>query len=141
MVPTSSEGVGYVEEVCHSHHCPGPAGPPSARAGLNIFACEPEWGALAREIGGDQVKVFIVTTALQDPHHIQARPSLIARMRRADLLVCTGAELEIGWLPLVLHKAHNGRVMPGQPGHFLAATQVRLLERCLLYTSDAADES
>ncbi len=103
--------------------------PLSAQAALNVFACEPEWGALARTIGGDAATVFTATTAHQDPHHIQARPSLIARMRRADLLVCTGAELEIGWLPLLLRKAHNGRVQPGQLGYFLAANQVRLLER------------
>ncbi len=100
-----------------------------ARADLRVFACEPEWGALAQVLGGDAVQVFTATTALQDPHHIQARPSLIARMRRADLLVCTGAELEIGWLPLLLRKAHNGRIQPGRPGHFLAANQVRLRER------------
>ncbi len=103
--------------------------PLSAQARLHVFACEPEWGALTREIGADDVNIFTATTARQDPHHIQARPSLIARMRRADLLVCTGAELEIGWLPLLLRKAHNGRVQPGRPGYFLAANQVRLLER------------
>ncbi len=103
--------------------------PLSAQAALNIFACEPEWGALAHEIGGDDARVFTATTAHQDPHHIQARPSLITRMRRADMLVCTGAELEIGWLPLLLRKARNGHVQPGQPGYFLATNQVRLLER------------
>ncbi len=100
-----------------------------ALATLQVFACEPEWAALTRELGGDAVKVFTATTARQDPHHIQARPSLIARMRRADLLVCTGAELEIGWLPLLLRKASNGKVQPGRPGHFLAAEQLPLLER------------
>ncbi len=103
--------------------------PLCAQASLNVFACEPVWGALAQEIAGDQGSVFTATTARQDPHHIQARPSLIARMRRADMLACTGAELEIGWLPLLLRKAHNGKVQPGRPGHFLAANQVRLLER------------
>jgi zinc/manganese transport system substrate-binding protein len=65
---------------------------------------------------------------LQDPHHIQARPSLIARARKADLLVCTGAELETGWLPLLLRKAGNAGIQPGQSGHFLAAEQVELLD-------------
>ena len=72
----------------------------AALAALNIFACEPEWGALAKELGGDKASVYVATTALQDPHRIEARPSLIARARSADLVVCTGAELEIGWLPL-----------------------------------------
>ena len=74
----------------------------AAHAALKVFACEPEWGALARELGGPQVEVTVATTALQDPHHIQARPSLIARARSADLVVCTGAELEEAWLPLLL---------------------------------------
>src|SRR6266478_2978573 len=62
-----------------------------ALAALNILACEPEWGALSKEIGGDKVTVYTATTALQDPHRIEARPSLIARSRNADLMVCTGA--------------------------------------------------
>ena len=68
-----------------------------AAAALKVFACEPEWGALAQEIGGDKLDVYTATTALQDPHQIQARPSLIAKVRNADMLVCTGAELE-NWL-------------------------------------------
>jgi zinc/manganese transport system substrate-binding protein len=98
------------------------------RAELNVFACEPEWGALASEIGGDKVTVFTATTAHQDPHQVQARPALIARLRAADLAVCTGAELEIGWMPVLLRQAANGRVQPGSPGYFEAAQQVRLLE-------------
>ncbi|MGH8442793.1 MAG: metal ABC transporter solute-binding protein, Zn/Mn family, partial [Nevskiaceae bacterium] len=70
-----------------------------AQAALEVFACEPEWGALAKALGGEEVDVYTATTALQDVHKIQARPSLIAKYRQADLLVCTGAELEIGWLP------------------------------------------
>ncbi len=96
---------------------------PSAFA-LELFACEPEWGALARELGGDRVTVSEATTALQDPHRIEARPSLIARARRADLVVCTGAELEVGWLPQVLRQSGNARVQPGLPGYFEAAAQV-----------------
>lgn len=99
-----------------------------AQAALQIFATVPEWGALAREIGGDQAEVFVATTGLQDPHHIQARPSLIARARGADLVVATGAELEVGWLPLVLRESGNAKVQPGQSGYFEAAGQVRLLE-------------
>lgn len=97
-------------------------------AAVNVFACEPEWGALVREIGGERVKVYVATTAQQDPHHIQARPSLIGKLRRADLLVCTGAQLEIGWLPVLLRRAANPRVQPGQPGHFEAAQYVTLLD-------------
>src|ERR687891_2916286 len=71
----------------------------SATAELTVFACEPEWGALTEELGGDDVEVYTATTAFQDPHRIEARPSLIAQTRLADLMVCSGAELEIGWLP------------------------------------------
>jgi zinc/manganese transport system substrate-binding protein len=99
-----------------------------ADAAFNIFACEPEWAALAGELGGNDVSVFAATSARQDPHQIQARPALIARLRNADLVVCTGAELEIGWMPVLLRQASNGKVQPGTPGYFAAADQVRLLE-------------
>src|SRR5574340_732560 len=99
-----------------------------AHAALHVFACEPEWGALAHELGGNLVDVAVATNALQDPHQIQARPSLIARARSADLVVCTGAELEIGWLPILLQQSGNAKVQPGQPGNFAAADFVRKLE-------------
>ena len=99
-----------------------------AQAALRVFACEPEWAALAQELGGPLVEATSATTALQDPHQIQARPSLIARVRNADLVVCTGAELEAGWLPLLLQQSGNARVQPGQPGYFAAADQVRKLD-------------
>jgi zinc/manganese transport system substrate-binding protein len=101
---------------------------PNGAHALEVFACEPEWGALAAELGGGRVDVFVATTARQDPHQIQARPSLIARLRTADLVVCTGAELEIGWLPALFRQAANARVQPGSPGYFEAARQVHLLE-------------
>lgn len=100
----------------------------SAHAALNVFACEPEWAALATELGGKDVSVFTATNALQDPHQIQARPALIARLRGADLIVCTGAELEVGWMPVLLRQAANGRVQPGSSGYFEATHYVRLLE-------------
>jgi len=100
-----------------------------ACAALNIFACEPEWGALARELGGDKASVYVASTALQDPHRIEARPSLIARARSADLAICTGAELEIGWMPLVQTQSGNARIQAGQPGYFEAAAVVPLLEK------------
>lgn len=95
---------------------------------LEVFACEPEWGALARELAGQETSIFTATTARQDPHHIEAKPSLIAKMRRADLLVCTGAGLEVGWLPMLLRQSANGKVQPGRPGHFIAADYVDKLE-------------
>lgn len=102
--------------------------PYAARAELNVFACEPEWAALAMEIGGAQVRATSATTAFQDPHYIQARPSLIANVRRADLIICSGAQLEIGWLPALLQKGNNPRVAPGAPGYFEASAFVERLE-------------
>jgi zinc/manganese transport system substrate-binding protein len=100
-----------------------------ASAALNVFACTPEWGALAAELGGEKASVYIATTALQDPHRIEARPSLIARARRADLMVCTGAQLELGWLPLVQAQSGNPKIQTGQPGYFEATRMVPLLEK------------
>lgn len=97
-------------------------------AALNILTCEPEWAALAGEIGGDKVKVSSATTALQDPHRIEARPSLIARARNADLLVCTGMELEVGWLPILLQQSGNAKIAAGQPGNFEAGNFVAPLD-------------
>jgi zinc/manganese transport system substrate-binding protein len=99
-----------------------------AFAALNIFACEPEWAALAQEIGGDKVAAFAATTARQDPHRIEARPSLIARARNADLVVCSGSELEIGWLPLLLQQSGNARIQRGSPGYLEASQAVARLE-------------
>ena len=99
-----------------------------AIAALNIFACEPEWGALAKELAGDKGSVYVASTALQDPHRIEARPSLLARARSADLMVCSGAELEIGWLPLLQTQAGNPNIQSGQPGMFEASRQLVLLE-------------
>ena len=95
---------------------------------LNVFSCEPEWAALVGELAGDTVTTTLATTAFQDPHMLQARPSLIAGARSADLLICTGADLEIGWLPLLLRRAGNPAIQPGNPGHFLAADHVRRIE-------------
>src|SRR6185436_20180680 len=99
-----------------------------ANAALNIVACEPEWASLAGELGGDKLKVSSATTALQDPHHIEARPSLIARVRGADLLVCTGMELEIGWLPVLIQQSGNAKLAVGSPALFEAGRFITPLE-------------
>ena len=97
-------------------------------AAINIFTCEPEWAALAQELAGDRAKITSATTALQDVHHIEARPSLIARARNADLLICTGAELEVGWLSLLLSQSGNKQIQPGQPGYLQASSFVTRIE-------------
>lgn len=99
-----------------------------AHAALDVFACEPEWGSLVTELAGNRAKVFVATTALQDVHRIQARPSLIARARTADLVVCTGADLEVGWLPLVIIQSGNDKVQLGKPGYLEVANFVPRIE-------------
>ena len=98
-----------------------------AQAAINVLATVPEWAALVQELGGEDVNVSSATNALQDPHRVEARPSLIARARAADLLVATGAELEVGWLPLVIQQSANPRIRAGAPGYFEAASAVPLL--------------
>ena len=98
---------------------------------VNIFACEPEWGALAKEIGGSKVKIFSATHAKQDPHYIRARPSLIAKARKANIIFCSGAGLEVGWLPLLLQKA-SGNVQPGTKGYLMASDFVKVLEKTMV---------
>jgi zinc/manganese transport system substrate-binding protein len=100
----------------------------SAQARVNVFACEPEWGALTTAIAGDQANVTVATTALQDVHQIQARPSLIAGVRKAQLLICSGSGLESGWLPLLIRQAGNDSVQEGQPGNLMAASYVKALD-------------
>ena len=100
----------------------------SAQADLKVLACEPEWGALVKELAGDKASVYVATTGLQDPHHIEARPSLVAAARNTQLLVCTGAELEVGWLPVLIRQSGNTAIQPGRPGNFEAAAFVRKLE-------------
>ncbi|HJV54156.1 MAG TPA: zinc ABC transporter substrate-binding protein [Noviherbaspirillum sp.] len=99
-----------------------------SHAAVNVLACEPEWASLAAEIGGDKVRATSATTALQDPHRIEARPSLIARTRNADLLVCTGLELEAGWLPILRQQSGNPKIEPGQPGYLEAGLLVPRLD-------------
>ena len=99
-----------------------------AHAALRILATTADWGALATELGGDKVDVYTATNALQDVHRVDAKPSLVARARNANLIVATGAELEVGWLPVLLQESGNPKVRPGTPGYFEAAAQLTLLE-------------
>ena len=103
--------------------------PVAADAQVRILACEPEWAALAEEIGGEDVTVHSATHGRQDAHYIRARPSLIAKVRRAKILLCSGADLEVGWLPVLLERGGGRIVQPGQPGHIMAADHVEVLER------------
>ena len=101
---------------------------PLTAQALDVFACEPEWAALVSALAGDTAQITTATSAFQDAHRLQARPSLIANARSAQLLVCTGADLEVGWLPLLLRRAGNPAIQPGTDGYFVAAELVRRLE-------------
>ena len=92
-------------------------------AALTVFACEPEWAALTR-VMLPQARLHVATHAGQDPHHIEARPALIAQLRAADLAVCTGASLESGWLPTLQQRAGNARARDV----FFAADHVELID-------------
>lgn len=94
---------------------------------LTVFACEPEWAALAKELAPD-AQVRTATHWRQDPHHIEARPSLIAALRQADIALCTGAGLEASWLPMLQQRAGNPKVQEGAPGLLLASRHVKLLD-------------
>ena len=100
-----------------------------AGAEIRVLACEPEWAALAEEIGGEDVTVDSATHGRQDAHYIRARPSLIAKVRRADIVFCSGAGLEVGWLPVLMQRGARDNVRPGQPGNIMAADHVRILEQ------------
>jgi zinc/manganese transport system substrate-binding protein len=100
-----------------------------AHAALKVLATTTDWGSLATEIGGERVNVYVATSALQDVHRVDAKPSLVARARSADLVIATGAELEIGWLPVLVQESGNSRIQPGGTGYFEVTAQLNLLEK------------
>lgn len=100
----------------------------SAAAEVRVLACEPAWAAVVQEIGGERVRVDSATTPQQDPHYIQARPSLIAKVRQADLLVCSGADLEVGWLPVLLRQGANSKLAAGELGNLDVSKLVPMRE-------------
>jgi len=99
----------------------------AAQAKLNVVATLPDFGLLAREIGGDKVNVTVLAKATEDPHFVDARPSFVVALRNADVLIDGGAELELGWLPPLLQNARNPKIEVGKPGRIQAAEGVRLM--------------
>jgi zinc/manganese transport system substrate-binding protein len=99
-----------------------------ARCAVNVVATTSSMGMLARTVGGDAVKVTVLSPPDRDAHYLLAKPSMMVALRRADLLVAVGAELEVGWLPAALQGASNPRILPGQPGYFEGAAQIDLIE-------------
>jgi len=111
----------------------------SASAKLNVVATLPDFGSLAREIGGDKVDVVVLAKATEDPHFVDARPSFVVSMRNADVLIDGGAELEIGWLPPLLQNARNPKIEIGKPGRVEASAGVRLMNVPTNVTRAAGD--
>ena len=95
---------------------------------LNVVTTTPDLGALAREIGGDRVDVKSLAKSTEDPHFVDAKPSFIVTLNRADALIEGGAELELGWLPPLLENSRNSKVASGAPGRIVASEGIRLLE-------------
>jgi zinc/manganese transport system substrate-binding protein len=100
-----------------------------SQAAVRVLATTADWGALTRELGGERVDVYTATSALQDVHRVEAKPSLVARARTAELLVANGAELEVGWLPILLQESGNRMIQRNAPGYFEATSAVTLVEK------------
>jgi zinc/manganese transport system substrate-binding protein len=111
----------------------------SAEAKLNVVATLPDFGSLAREIGGDKVDVAILAKPTEDPHFVDARPSFVVALRNADVLIDGGAELEIGWLPPLLQNARNPKLEIGKPGRVIASQGIRLMNVPANVTRAAGD--
>ena len=98
-----------------------------AQAKINVVATLPDFGALAREVGGDNVEVTVLAKPTEDPHFVDARPSFVVALRNADVLIDGGAELEIGWLPPLLQNARNSKIEVGKPGRVQASQGIKLM--------------
>src|SRR5436309_13875330 len=96
-----------------------------SQAALRVLATTPDWAAVVTELGGDKVNVYTATSAFQDVHRVDAKPSLVARARTADLVVATGADLEIGWVTVLLPDSGNTKIPPGSAGCLEAAPVVQ----------------
>jgi len=111
----------------------------AAQAKLNVVATLPDFGSMAREIGGDKVNVTVLAKATEDPHFVDARPSFVVALRNADVLIDGGAELELGWLPPLLQNARNPKIDVGKPGRIQASEGVRLMNVPANVTRAAGD--
>src|SRR3954469_9909498 len=99
-----------------------------AYAKLNVVATTAEFGAIAKAIGDDKIDITVLARATEDPHFVDAKPSYIVKLSRADAVIEGGAELEIGWLPPLLEGARNSKLAPGSPGYIACNQGVQLLE-------------
>src|SRR5512137_2422941 len=97
-------------------------------AKLNVVDTTPDLASIAREIGGDHIELTTLAKPTEDPHFVDAKPSLIVKLNRADVLIEGGAELELGWLPRLLDEARNSKLAAGAPGHVVCSQGVPLRE-------------
>ncbi len=111
----------------------------TAHAKITVVATLPDYGAIARDIGGDKVDVTVMAKPTEDPHFVDARPSFIVKLRSADVLIEGGAELEIGWLPPLLQNARNPKLEPGKPGRVVASQGIRMMNIPTTLTRAAGD--
>src|SRR6266513_3104447 len=111
----------------------------SAHAKLNVVATLPDFGSLAREIGGDKINLVVLAKPTEDPHFVDARQSFVVSLRNADVLIAGGAELELGWLPPLLQNARNPKIESGKPGRVQASQGIRLMNVPANVTRAAGD--
>ena len=111
----------------------------TAQAKLNVVATLPDFGSLAREIGGDKIDIVVLAKPTEDPHFVDARPSFVVSLRNADVLIDGGAELELGWLPPLLQNARNPKIEVGKPGRIQASQGIRLMNVPANVTRAAGD--
>lgn len=102
--------------------------PAAAHAKLQVVATLPDLAAIARDVGGDRVDVTCIGKPNEDPHYVQAKPSFIVTLNKADVLIENGLDLEIGWLPALVDQTRNTKIRPGTPGRIVAATGMPLIE-------------
>src|SRR6187399_3322023 len=104
------------------------AGVAHAQGKLNVVTSTEDLAAIAGEVGGDRISVESIARGYQDPHFVEAKPSFILRMQKADLLIVVGRELEIGWLPPLVQQSRNARIQPGGPAYLDASLHARILD-------------
>ena len=104
------------------------AGSAGAQSKLNVITTTEDLAAIAREVGGDRVTVESIARGYQDPHFVEAKPSFILKLQKADLLIVVGRELEIGWLPPLVQQSRNGKIQPGAEGYLDASLGAQILE-------------
>src|SRR5205085_4700731 len=102
--------------------------PAAGQGKLNVMATTEDLASIAREIGGDRITIDSIAKGYQDPHFVEAKPSFILKLQKADLLIVVGRELEIGWLPPLIQQSRNSKIQAGADGYLDASLNVQILE-------------